>query len=120
MFRRALSILFCGALITALSGCVVRDTKPLPKINTVQAQQQIAEDELLDVAVRTFDPGVPEEIKDDPEALAKKRIYPEIRQAESRYMATTLRNTLEGSGQWGAVRVVPENVEFVDVLVNAR
>jgi hypothetical protein len=120
MFRRALSILFCGALITALSGCVVRDTKPLPKINTVQAQQQIAQDELLDVAVRTFDAGIPEEIKDDPDALAKKRIYPEIRQAESRYMATTLRNTLEGSGHWGAVRVVPENVEFVDVLVNAR
>jgi hypothetical protein len=120
MFRRALSILFCGALITALSGCVVRDTKPLPKINAVQAQQQIAKDELLDVAVRTFDAGIPEEIKDNPEALAKKRIYPEIRQAESRYMATTLRNTLEGSGQWGAVRVVPENVEFVDVLVNAK
>jgi hypothetical protein len=120
MFRRALSILFCGALITALSGCVVRDTKPLPKINTVQAQQQIAQDELLDVAVRTFDAGIPEEIKDNPDALAKKRIYPEIRQAESRYMATTLRNTLEGSGQWGAVRVVPENVEFVDVLVNAK
>jgi hypothetical protein len=54
------------------------------------------------------------------DALAKKRIYPEIREGESRYMATTLRSTLEQSGQWGAVRVVPANAEFVDVLVTGK
>jgi hypothetical protein len=120
MIRRILVGIMCGALLAAVSGCVVRETKPLPKINAVQAQKQIAEDELLDVAVRVFDPGIPAEIAKDEEALAKKRIYPEIRQGESRYMATVLRSTLEGSGQWGAVRVVPEAVEFVDVLVSGR
>ncbi len=35
------------------------------------------------------------------QALNKKRIYPDIRQAESRYVATILRGTLETSGQWG-------------------
>jgi hypothetical protein len=120
MIRRILVGIMCGALLAAVSGCVVRETKPLPKINAVQAQKQIAEDELLDVAVRVFDPGIPAEIAKDEEALAKKRIYPDIRQGESRYMATTLRSTLEGSGQWGAVRVVPEAVEFVDVLVSGR
>jgi hypothetical protein len=105
------------ALLAALSGCMVNETKPLPKIATVQAQTQIPDDELLDVAVRPLGTGVPEELAKDEDALAKKRIYPEIRQAESRYFATMLRSTLESSGQWGAVRVVPENVEFVDVLV---
>src|SRR5690606_34004711 len=85
-----------------------------------QAQTQIPEDQLLDVAVRNFDPGIPEELADDEEALAKKRIFPDIRRAESRYIPTMLRSTLESSGQWGAVRVVPSNVEFVDVIVTGK
>ena len=108
------------ALAGLLGGCMVNETKPLPKIAAIQAQSQIPEDELLDVAVRPFEAGVPEKIAKDEDALAKQRIYPEIRQAESRYFATMLRSTLESSGQWGAVRVVPENVEFVDVIVSGR
>ncbi len=38
----------------------------------------------------------------------------------TRYVATLLRSTLESTGQWGAVRVVPESVEFVDVLVSGK
>ncbi|HEY8508754.1 MAG TPA: hypothetical protein VIL32_10375 [Steroidobacteraceae bacterium] len=115
-------VLTCAnlALVATLSGCMVNETKPLPKVNPVQAKTQIPDEELLDVAIRTFDPGIPEELKNDEEALAKKRIYPEIRQAESRFIASKLRSTLESSGQWGAVRVVPENVEFVDVIVDGK
>lgn len=120
MVRRILIALASGALIAALSGCVVRETKPLTKINAVQAQKQIPADELLDVSVRVFDTGVPTELAKDDDALAKKRIYPDIREGESRYMATALRSTLEQSGQWGAVRVVPNSVEFVDVLVTSK
>lgn len=120
MVRRILIALTSGVVIAALSGCVVKETKPIAKINPVQAQKQIPADELLDVAIRTFDTGVPKDIAKDDEALAKKRIYPEIREGESRYMATTLRSTLEQSGQWGAVRVVPMNAEFVDVLVSGK
>jgi hypothetical protein len=114
------NLLLSLALLASLTGCMVNETRPLPKINAVQAQTQIPEDELLDVAVRPFDAGVPADIAKDEDALAKRRIYPEIRQAESRYLATMLRSTLESSGQWGAVRVVPENVEFVDVLVSGK
>jgi len=35
-------------------------------------------------------------------------------------MAMLLRNTLEASAQWGAVRVTPTNAEFVDVIVSGR
>src|SRR4051812_40516599 len=119
--KRQLKYTICGlALLGGLSGCVVNETKALPKINPIQAQIQIPEDELLDVAVRPFDAGGPAEIAKDEDALAKRRIYPDIRQAESRYFATALRSTLESSGQWGAVRVVPENVEFVDVMVAGK
>jgi len=120
MMRR-LSYLLSGiALLGVLSGCMVRETKPLAKVNAVQARTQIPADELLDVGVHAFDPGIPPEIAEDDEALEKKRIYKDIRNAESRYIATMLRGTLESSGQWGAVRVVPANVEFVDVTVDGR
>jgi hypothetical protein len=117
LFRMAL----CWTVLAAVvSGCVIRETKPLPKIIAIQANREIPQDELLDVAVHTFDPGVPPEIAKDERALNKKRIYPDIRAAESRYVATMLRTTLETSGQWGAVRVVPENVQFVDIQVSGR
>jgi putative sterol carrier protein len=96
---------------------MVQETRPPPKIAAVQATQQIPQDELLDVGIRVFDPGIPADKADDEEALAKLRIYPELRKAEARFLPTQLRQTLETSAQWGAVRVVPDIAEFVDVLV---
>jgi hypothetical protein len=110
----------CAAALVLLTGCVVQDTKPLAKIEARQAVQEIAEPERLDVVVHAFDTGVPEALAADEEALAKKRIYPELRKAEARYFAVMLRNTLEGSAQWGAVRVAPDNVQFIDVAVRGR
>jgi hypothetical protein len=104
----------------ALSGCVTSETKPIPKIQAKQAVVHIPEAELLDVGIRVFDPGIPENIKDDEEALAKKRIYPDLRRAEARYIPTLLRETLESTAQWGAVRVIPESAEFVDVIVTGQ
>jgi hypothetical protein len=110
-----------GALALAmLDGCMVAETKPLPKINAVQARAEIPEAELLDVGIRALQPGIPAELAGDEDRLAKKRIYPDIREAESRFMATMLRSTLEASGQWGAVRVVPEGAEFLDVIVKGE
>jgi|HigsolmetaAR201D_1030396.scaffolds.fasta_scaffold00054_51 hypothetical protein len=120
MIRRVLTGLLGAAALAALSGCMTNEIKPLAKVNPIQAQTQIPEEELLDVAVRVFDPGIPAEIANDEEELAKRRVFPEIRQAESRYIATMLRSTLESSGQWGAVRVVPDSVEFVDVIVDGK
>lgn len=110
-----------GALAASLlvTGCVVKETKPLPKIAAVQSTQQIPEDELLDVAIHEFDPGLPKDVSDE-DALAKKRIYPDVRKAEARMLPATLRQTLEASAQWGAVRVVPQSVQFVDVVVEGR
>lgn len=108
------------AVLALLSGCVVQEVRPLPKVEAVQAVREIPADQRLDVVVRTFDAGIPEAIADDEEALVKERIYPQVRQAEARYLAVMLRNTLEASAQWGAVRVAPESVRFVDVAVSGR
>lgn len=116
-WRDALLTLAATAFV---SGCMVKETRPLPKVQAIQAQTEIPSAQLLDVGIRAFDPGIPQEIAHDAEKLAEKGIYPDVRRAEARHMATLLRNTLEGSGHWGAVRVIPDNAEFVDVLVTGR
>lgn len=116
--RSLIGVLSVAAIF--LGGCVVNETRPLAKLEAVQAKQQIPEAELLDVGIREFDAGVPADIADDEEKLDKRRIYPDIRKAESRLLAVRLRGTLEGSGQWGAVRVVPEGVSDLDVMVTTR
>ena len=115
-------LLAAGVLAAALplTGCVTSETKPIPKVEAKQAVVHIPEAELLDIGVRVFDPGIPENIKDDEEALAKKRIYPDLRKAEARYIPTLLRETLEATAQWGAVRVIPTTAEFVDVIVTGK
>ena len=103
-----------------LAGCVVEDVKPLPKVEATQAVREIPADQRLDVVVHPFDAGIPADLAADEDALAKKRIYPEVRKAEANYFPVMLRNTLEGSGQWGAVRVAPDSVKFVDLAVSGR
>ena len=117
---RLIAVTIVLGVAALLSGCVVKETRPLAKIDAVQAKVQIPEAELLDVALRHFDPGVPAGLADDEETLDKRRIYPDVRTAESRLLPMRLRTTLESSGQWGAVRVVPEAVQFVDVIVTGK
>lgn len=108
------------AIPMALAGCVTAETRPIPKIEAKQATVHIPQAELLDVGIRVFDPGIPKNIEGDDEALAKKRIYPDLRKAEARYMPTLLRATLEETAQWGAVRVIPASADFVDVIVTGK
>jgi hypothetical protein len=116
---RALALVAVAALA---SGCMVKETRPQPKLTAVQATSEIPQEQLLDVGVRLFDPGLPKEALDDPEVaerLAEKEgVFVEIRRAEARYLPNVLRQTLESSGQWGAVRVIPPGVESMDVMVD--
>ena len=107
------------ALALLAGGCMVKETRPQPKLTAVQATHEIPADQLLDVGVRLFDAGVPKEIEEHPEKGEKQRIYPDIRKAEARYLPTLLRATLEGTGEWGAVRVVPASA-LMDVVVDGR
>src|SRR5688572_12591400 len=112
-----LKLLAAGVIAVALSlsACVTAETRPIPKVAAKQATVHIPQAELLDVGIRVFDSGIPKSLESDEEALAKKRIYPDLRKAEARYMPTLLRATLEETAQWGAVRVIPNTADFVDV-----
>lgn len=109
-----------GALIVAaalmLSGCVVQDERPVQRIAAQKATTEIPESELLDVAVRLFDPNVPP----DPAKQEEEGIFPDVRNAESRYIPVRIRDTLEGTGQWGQVRVLPRDGTNMDVYVDGK
>jgi hypothetical protein len=112
-----LGLVFAGALVA--SGCV-KETRPLPILQATQATTEIPAEQLLDIGVHILDPGVPKEVEEDPEMMDKRRIYPEIRQAEARYIAMQLRDTLEDTGHWGTARVVPTTVQSFDITVDGR
>ena len=116
-FARSLPLVLVAGLAT---GCVVQETRPLPQLQAVQAVEEVPAERLLDVGIHLFDPGIPKEVEENPDLADEKRIYPEIRRAEARYMPSQLRDTLEGTAQWGAVRVVPSLVDSTDLVVDGR
>ena len=80
-----------------------------------KAVSEIPDDQLLDVWIELFEPG---ELPSDPDdALG---LSMDIRDAEARYIPQYLRNTMETTGYWGAVRVVPQGTEGAEVLVRGR
>ena len=83
----------------------------------ILAEQEIPEDLLLDVGIQIFDPGLPEE---DPDSLEEQRIYAGVRKSEARFIPYHLKTTLESTGQWGAVRVVPAGVQAGELRVSGE
>jgi hypothetical protein len=88
----------------------------MQRVAAERATTEVAEDELLDVGVRLFDPNVPATT----EQQEKDRVFPEVRKAESRYIPLVIRDTLEDTGQWGQVRVLPGDGTGMEVFVDGR
>jgi hypothetical protein len=116
LHRSGWAALLLPAAFALLSGCMVNEERPVVPIAAQKATAETPQDELLDVGVRLFDPNFPADEKEQ----AKREIYPDVRKAESRYMPTLLRDTLEGTGHWGQVRVLPRDGSGMDVLVDGR
>ena len=107
MMRLMLSVV---ALVALLGGCVSETVKST-SVPTLEAPDQLTpEAELLDVGVVILDPGI-SAVEDE------ELVYPEVRKAEATFMATELAEVLTEQGGWGAVRVVPDDRQFSDLLV---
>jgi hypothetical protein len=86
-------------------------------IEAIQAHSEIPEAQLLDVSVEILDPGLPE---GEESALEEQGIFPDVRRSEARFIPVHLKRTLESTGNWGAVRVIPPGVGSSDVIVSGR
>jgi hypothetical protein len=102
---------FVGAALIACSTTTVKSTE------YVQVVQDTAphEDLLMDIGVTVFDPGIDELDRDEEE-----RVSPEIRNAEARYAPYLLAETLQRSGNWGVVRVLPNETSTMDIYVHGQ
>jgi hypothetical protein len=84
----------------------------------IQALDEVDEALLLDVGIAILDPGLDEEA--EVEELEKRGVFPYLRKSEVRWIPFELKNTLETSGFWGAVRVVPDATAAVDLVVGGE
>jgi hypothetical protein len=106
-------VILATAIIT--SGCTVTEVITAETTKLDVASLDISENMLLDVGVINFEAGIPK--KNDAE---KSGIYPEVRLAEARYLPYHIKTTLQGTGYWGAVRVIPNRYVFTDIVVSGE
>jgi hypothetical protein len=117
--RRIAMVLLAGWWV---AGCTTSEVLVAHTVPLEKATVAIPEAELLDVAVKVFDSGVPEgEVdKDVLESLIRQGTFVQIRRSESVYMPVVLRDTLQKTGNWGAVWVTPRESSVADVDVTAK
>ncbi len=108
-----LTVLMAVIAIPACSSTeIVRANSTPPMI----AKTQPPIDLYMDIGIMPLEPGIPE----GEEALENSLIIPDVRRAEARYIAYQLKDTLELTGNWGAVRVIPQFTEAVDILITGK
>lgn len=107
--------LYCVLLVLLLSACVNQSIKSTSVPSVATPTTSVPEEQLLDVAVVVFDPGI-DDIDEDDDVM----VYPEVRQAEARFMPLVLSESMQDSGAWGAVRVVPNDTQISDLIVRGK
>lgn len=94
-------IVLCATLLL-LSGCASLRHDVQEGVKPRVAERELASSELLDVAIAVFDSA---ELTD--KETSELGLSKEIRQAEERYIPIHLKTTMQRTGFWGSVRVVP-------------
>lgn len=78
--------------------------------------ESVAIPQKLDLIIPVFDPGLPE----GPVSSEEENIWPELRRAEANRFAYKLKEKLETTGQFGAIRVTPDNTATGDLYILGR
>ncbi len=108
-----LSIVLVASVLLGACGSVQhKDVEPT---TISMAEKELAESDLLDVGIETFDAGIEGADSDEEEG-----VFPDIRNSEARYIPVHLKNTMQRTGHWGAVRVIPSRAAVTDVLVTGK
>jgi len=100
-------------LLALLTGCATHTVKTTTYTPVIQSTENIPEELLLDVGISLFDPGL-DELEDEDEEVTNGQ----IRVAESRYAPYLLAGTLQRSGNWGIVRLLPNDASPMDVQID--
>jgi hypothetical protein len=79
-----------------------------------QQTAPVVESQLLDLAVLPFEPGL-ENIESDDTSVS-----PTVRTAEAQYLPNQLAATIQKTGAWGAVRLVPGRETVAEIYVAGK
>lgn len=109
------NLLLVTFILMLFTGCATFNAQKVGPTTIMKAQEEIFEEQLLDVGILVF-----ESDKMTQEQAQKKHTSQEIRKAEQHFMPYHLKNTLQQSSYWGAVRVLPGETESIDVLVKGK
>jgi hypothetical protein len=102
-------------LILTLAGCATYNSRNVGPTPIELAKTEIPEEQLIDVGILVF------ETKElTPEAAKDEGTSADIRKAERHFMPYHLKNTLQQSGHWGAIQVIPAETNSVDLLVRGK
>jgi len=104
-----------AVVMTITSGCATYYAEKVGPTPIMRAEQEIPEEQLMDVGILVFKS---EELSE--EKAEDQGTNNEIRKAESHFIPYHLKNTLQQSGQWGAVQVIPAATDSVDLIVNGE
>jgi len=111
MIRQSLKLAPTLLLLCLLAGCSSTEVRTTSVTPVLQGDHNMPEQELVDVGIELFNPGLENIDEDDLTA------HPEVRLAEARYIPYRLMETMQASANWGAVRIIPQNTSSVDVVV---
>jgi hypothetical protein len=104
-----------AVILVIISGCATYQAQKVGLTPIMRAENEIPEDQLLDLGVLVFKSDEISEEQAEDEGTNN-----DIRQAESHFIPYHLKNTLQQSGHWGSVQVVPADTASIDLLVKGK
>jgi len=117
MMTRVQKLICLLPALSLLGACTVTETRPVTYVPAISADAEVPEDRRLEVTIVEFDPGINE---DGTAGEDEFQVPKEVREAEARYVAFHLRDTLERTALWGPVRVVPAPRVGAELLISGR
>lgn len=109
---RLFQTLFILLALAGLGGCATQTVKSTTITPIVTDTGAIPEEELLDVGIAIFNPGL-----DDIPHNREELTFSDVRMAETYFASYHLAMAMQNSGNWGVVRVVPGDLASADVGV---
>jgi hypothetical protein len=121
IFRKTVAVFIIFAFF--LSGCA-SNSRPTSTVGPPPSSSFIDPERvemaritpIIDVIIPVFDPGLPE----DPSDYDDENIWPELRRAEANRFAHKLKEKLEMTGKFGAIRVTPDSTATGDLYILGR
>ena len=112
---KALRWLFASSFVF-LASCATYEVRTTDFQSVETLNIETPDEYLLDIGIEILDPnleGTPEDTEDE-------RVFSQVREAESIWVAQKLKETLEKTNAWGAVRITPDDEVIMDLSISGK